>query len=171
METHTDRMERLRRAYDEAHRRFVARLEGASAEAAESTPADGGWSAAQIGWHVAAVDAAFADLIAGARPSQTLPEDFRERTWPEIAASMPRRLEASRAVTPPSAVRRDEVLQALAASAGRLHAAFGSLTPDRGSRYGVSHPVVGTVTLYQIGEWATAHTIRHNAQAKRILGA
>jgi hypothetical protein len=26
------------------------------------------------------------------------------------------------------------------------------------------------VTLRQIGDWATAHTIRHNAQAKRVLG-
>jgi hypothetical protein len=44
------------------------------------------------------------------------------------------------------------------------------LTPDRASRFGVTHRVVGTITLYQVGEWATAHTIRHNAQAKRLLG-
>src|SRR5678815_2758880 len=27
------------------------------------------------------------------------------------------------------------------------------------------------ITLRQFGEWATSHTIRHNAQAKRVLGA
>jgi hypothetical protein len=35
---------------------------------------------------------------------------------------------------------------------------------------GITHPIVGTITLYQLGDWATAHVIRHNRQAKRVLG-
>ena len=56
-ETHTERIERMRKAYREAHERFVKRLRDAPADAVERVPPDGGWSAAQIGWHVAAVDA------------------------------------------------------------------------------------------------------------------
>jgi hypothetical protein len=35
---------------------------------------------------------------------------------------------------------------------------------------GITHPIVGRISVYQIGEWATAHVIRHNRQAKRALG-
>ena len=35
---------------------------------------------------------------------------------------------------------------------------------------GITHAVVGTISVYQLGEWATAHIARHNRQAKRVLG-
>src|SRR6266568_4285682 len=105
MESHHVRIARQRAAYHQAHERFVKRLREAPADAAERAPANGGWSAAQIGWHVATVDATFAGLEA-----------------------------------------------------------------MRGAGYAVTHPVIGTVSLAQIGDWAAAHTIRHNAQAKRTLG-
>lgn len=160
----------MRKAYREAHDRFVARLRDAPEDLAARIPQDGGWSAVQIGWHVAVVDSTFADLISGARPSLLLPKDFQERPWPELAAALPQRLEASRAVMPPAEVRRDDVMAALETAASKLDAALEGLAEDRGSRFGVTHKVVGTVTLGQIGDWATAHTIRHNAQAKRVLG-
>ena len=169
MEAHDDRIDRVCRAYGEAHRRFVDRLAGVPAERAEAVPSAGGWSAAQIGWHVAAVDAAFAGLLSGDRPSQRLADGFREQDWSELAAALPLKLEASRGVTPPPDVRHADALSALAESSGKLEAALRALTPDRGAQFGVTHRAIGTVTLYQLGEWATAHTIRHNAQAKRIL--
>jgi uncharacterized damage-inducible protein DinB len=169
-ETHADRIERMRRSYREAHDRLVMRLRSAPDDLVERAPADGGWSAAQIGWHVAIVDGLFADLVSGARPSQALPEDFRERSWPAIVAAMPGTLEASAGSLPPASVTRDAALTALAASSQKLDAALEGLAEDRGSRFGVTHRAVGTVTLAQIGDWATAHTIRHNAQAKRVLG-
>ncbi len=135
MEAHGDRIERLCRAYEEAHGRFVARLAGVPAARAEAIPPDGGWSAAQIGWHVAAVDAAFADLVSGARPSQPLTEAFRERAWSEVAAAIPQKLEASRAVLPPAAVQQDTALAALAASAGQT--ADGAAEPDSRSWFTV----------------------------------
>jgi hypothetical protein len=48
--------------------------------------------------------------------------------------------------------------------------ALDTLTPARGARTGITHQIVGTISLYQLGEWATAHVIRHNRQAKRVLG-
>jgi uncharacterized damage-inducible protein DinB len=169
-EAHAARIERMRRSYREAHARLEARLRNAPQELVECTPDDGGWSAAQIGWHVATVDRLFAELVSGARVSQSLPDEFLERTWPEVVAGIPAKLEASAGSVPPAEVTRDEALKALAASAKKLESALEGLTQDRASRFGVTHKAVGTVTLAQIGDWATAHTIRHNAQAKRVLG-
>jgi uncharacterized damage-inducible protein DinB len=169
-ETHAERIERMRKSYCEAHARFVTRLRNAPGDLVGRTPRDGGWSAAQIGWHVAAVDGIFADLVSGARPSQPLPVGFHERAWTEIVAGIPQKLEASRGSHPPAQVTREETLTALAASAQKLDAALKGLAEERASRFGVTHKVIGTVTLGQVGDWATAHTIRHNAQAKRVLG-
>jgi len=170
VETHEARISRTRQQYREAHDRLVARLSGVPVEAAERPPADGGWSAAQIGWHVAAVDAAFAALISGARPSLSLPKDFTERSWQDIAETTPVKLEATGPSVPPEVVTLGDALAALDASAQKVDAALQGLTPERGARFGVTHRSVGTVSLYQVGEWAVVHTIRHNAQAKRVLG-
>jgi uncharacterized damage-inducible protein DinB len=171
-ESHPERIERMRKSYREAHERFVTRLRTAPADAVERVPEEGGWSAAQIGWHVAAVDAQFAGLLSGERPgAQPLGEGVAERPWAEVVAGIPAKIEAGKRVQPPPDVRRDDVLAALAESAAKLDAALAGLDASRGASHAITHPVVGTVTLRQIGEWAIAHVIRHNAQAKRVLGA
>jgi uncharacterized damage-inducible protein DinB len=163
-------MARVREAYRHAHDRLVTRLREASDVDVHRKPADGGWSAAQVGWHVAAVDASFAALLSGevlaARP---LPEGAHVRPWSEIVGAIPSRLEAGKRVQPPPDVRRDDVLAALAESSRKLEAALTGLSQERGDGYAITHPAFGTVALGQIGDWATAHVIRHNAQAKRVL--
>jgi uncharacterized damage-inducible protein DinB len=160
----------VRQAYREAHARFVTRLREASEDAVHRVPPDGGWSAAQIGWHVAAVDASFAAVLSGEVPAaQPLGEDTVVRPWPEIAASMPAKIEAGKRVQPPPDARREDVLRRLNESAEKLDAALAGLSAERRAGFAIRHPVVGTVALSQIGEWATAHVIRHNAQAKRVL--
>jgi hypothetical protein len=171
-EPHGERIARQRAAYREAHDRFMKRLRDAPEDAVHRVPDGGGWSAAQIGWHVASVDGRFAGLLSGERPgAQPLPDGVQERPWVEIVAAIPAKIVAGKSVTPPPDARRDEVLNALAESGQKLDAALAALAEDRGVRYAITHPVVGTVTLAQIGDWATAHVIRHNAQAKRVLGA
>ena len=171
METNTDLMDRVRGAYRDAHARFVKRLADAPAEAAERVPADGGWSAAQIGWHVAAVDGSFAGLISGELPgAKPLPAGESAKPWSEIVAAIPGKLEAGKRVQPPADVTRDDVLRRLDEAAAKMDAALAGLDAERGARYAITHPVVGTVCLADIGDWAVAHTIRHNAQAKRVLG-
>jgi len=161
----------MRRAYREAHERFLRRLRDAPADAVQRAPEGGGWSAAQIGWHVAAVDAQFAGLMSGELPAaKPLADGTTEKPWTDVVAGIPSKLEAGKRVQPPPVVGRDEVLAMLAESAAKLDAALAALDPDRGATHAITHPVVGTVTLRQIGEWATAHVIRHNAQAKRVLG-
>ena len=162
--------ERVRAAYREARARFAARLRGADEEAVHRQPAGGGWSAAQIGWHVAAVDASFAAVISGDVPAaKPLTDGTVARPWPEIAGALPERIEAGKRVQPPADVRREDVLAALDESAVKLDAALAGLTEERAAGYAITHPVLGTVALGAIGEWATAHVARHNAQAKRAL--
>jgi hypothetical protein len=170
---HLARVSHLRAAFAEANERLVARLRGAEDEAATRVPAGGGWSAAQIGWHVATVTTRFAGLMSGDVPGvQPLPADFREREWPTIAAGVPERLKAPEMFHPPARVTRAEAIAALEAAGMRMGRAFDAVTPERGARYGISSPIVGgMICIYQIGEWATAHVARHNKQAKRVLGS
>jgi DinB family protein len=167
---HVTRIEQLRESFTQANGRLVARLQDASDEAAERLPA-GGWSAAQIGWHVAEVTTRFAGMISGEVPAaRPLGPDFRERAWTDVAASIPDRLEAPSVTVPPSAVRRADAVAALEAAGERMARALDELSPERADRMGITHPIVGAISVYQVGEWATSHVIRHNRQAKRVLG-
>jgi hypothetical protein len=168
--THLARVRHLREAFAEANERLVARLRNATDDAAHSASA--GWTAAQIGWHVATVTNRFAGLISGdIKGAQELPPEFVERPWLTIVEAIPDRLKAPDAFAPPPAVTRHDAVSALEASGMRMARAFDAITPERGSAMGISSPIVGgTITVYQIGEWATAHIIRHNRQAKRVLG-
>lgn len=165
---HAERVLRLVGAFDEAAGRLIARLEDAGG-AASAAPAAGGWSAAQIAWHVAAVNEGFAKIIGGGRGVVPAEEGFVERDWREIVADMPSRREAPAGVRPPETVDPGEALAQLRDSSARLGAAIAALTPERGAmcyRSGIT----GTISIYQVAEWATAHAIRHNRQAKRALG-
>jgi hypothetical protein len=167
---HLARVRHLRESFASANERLVARLRGTTDEAAERH-LTGAWSAAQIGWHVATVSTRFAAMIAGdIGGPQPLPESFQERPWASIAASIPDRLQAPSAVHPPPTVKRTEAVAALEASGTKMARAFDVLTCERGGRMGITNAVVGTITVYQLAEWATAHIARHNKQAKRILG-
>jgi hypothetical protein len=167
---HLTRVRHLRESFASANERLVARLRGASDEAAERH-VEGGWTAAQIGWHVATVSTRFAAMIAGDMSGpQLLPAEFQERPWSEIAAAIPERLQAPVAAHPPPVVRRNDAVAALEASGMKMAHAFDALTSERGARMGITNAVVGTITVYQLAEWATAHIARHNKQAKRVLG-
>jgi hypothetical protein len=167
--THTDRISAIVSSFEEAMARFQSRLAGASSQDAERPRADGGWSAAQVAWHVAAVNEAFAGLIDGSRPmAQPAPADFVERTWAEIGASLEKKLQAPARMQPETSVTQADAIAKLEASRGTLLAAVRGLQPDRGVMM-IDSPLVGRVTLYQIGEWATLHVIRHNKQMKGVL--
>lgn len=168
---HLARVRHLRESFAEANERLVARLR--RADKAPAVPAaDGGWTAAQIGWHVAAVNTRFAGIISGDAPAAApLPESFTERAWERIASEIPSALKAPGSTNPPPAVSLHDAISALEESGMRMARAFDALTPERGGGFGITSPIVGgTITLYQVGEWAASHVIRHNRQAKRALG-
>lgn len=166
---HLSRVRHLREAFASANEHLVGVLRLA-ADAAAHQSVDGRWSAAQVGWHVAAVSTRFAALLAGDVPAaRPLPSDFVERPWRDIAAAVPERLEASPAAQPPPMVTRHDAIAALEASAVKMARALDTLTPERGATIGVTNAVVGTINLYQVGDWAAMHVERHYAQAQRAL--
>jgi hypothetical protein len=168
-DTHAARLARIARAFDESMARLAARLDRADDEAAGRSPAAGAWSAAQVGWHVAAVNDMFAGLLESGPGVAPAPDGFAERSWPEVAAEVAARLDAPARVRPPEGVDRRTAIERLRASGDRLRGAILALTPERAACC-LRSDIVGTISLYQVGEWATAHVIRHNRQAKRALG-
>lgn len=167
--THLARVRHLRESFAEANEHLATRLRAASDEQAEHRSGEG-WSAAQIGWHVATVNARFAALIAGDVPAAVpLAADFAERPWSTIAEVIPPKLQAAAAARPPGPVTRHDAIAALEASALKMARAFDTLTPERGAGIGVTNPIVGTINLYQVGEWSVSHVWRHDAQAERTL--
>jgi DinB superfamily len=164
---HIERIADLLERVDQASSRLATRIEEAGARATLATI---GWSPAQIGAHVAMVNREFAALIDGSAPhAAPAPDGFVERSWPEITKGIPERVEAPSRVAPPAEISSHEAAALVRESATRLRTAIAGLSPDR-ARYCVTSRVVGTITLYQVGDWAVGHMIRHNQQAKRILG-
>lgn len=150
--------------------RFHSRFSALAPDVAERVPDDGGWSAAQIAWHVAAVNKSFASIIDGSFPvAKPAPDDFIERVWEEIGAGVPVKADAPSRVKPLGPVTQQEALERLSATAEQLRAALRGLDADR-ARLTIEAPYVGRLSLYQVGEWATVHAIRHNKQMKRVLG-
>jgi hypothetical protein len=164
---HLSRVRHLREAFATENEHLAGLLRSTDDTRAEKSAA-GRWSAAQVAWHVASVNNRFAALIAGdVAAAKSLPEDFAERPWAEIAAAIPDKLEAATAALPPAKVSRHDAVAALEASAVRMARAFDTLTPERGAQTGVTSPLVGTINLYQLGEWAASHVARHLKQARQ----
>ena len=170
MSDHAARIASIVSGFEEALARVRARLSSTDADAAERAPADGGWTAAQVVAHLAAVNGSFASIIDGtfavAKPAAG---GFVERGWDEIGGGMAEKLQAPSRVHPPAVITRDAALASLGATGAKLIEALRALDAER-ARLTMDSPVVGCVTLYQVGEWATVHLIRHNKQIKRILG-
>ncbi len=149
--------------------RFLSRVEQATDAAAERVPPDGGWSVAGIVWHVAVTNEQFAALVDGSVPLAIAPEaDFVETPFSEITALVPDKLEAPDTFHPPEGVTRAEALARARASHARLAQALREIPESRGL-WSVNS-ILGPVTVYQVGDWASAHVARHNAQAKRLIG-
>lgn len=167
---HASRIASIASSFEEALARFRARLSALSPEAAERVPNDGGWSPAQIAWHVAAVNKSFASIIDGTFPvAKPAPGDFIERVWEQIGAGVPAKADAPSRVQPEGSVTQQEALEKLSATAEHLRAALRGLDADR-ARMTIDAPYVGRLSLYQVGEWAAVHLIRHNKQMKRVSG-
>jgi hypothetical protein len=165
---HTQRIDELLERLRETTTRFTSRIEGAADRAA---PPDGGWSAAQIAAHVALVNESLASVIDGSAPGAAEPPDqFQERPWEAIARGVPVRNQAPARFVPPDEVTTADAMDQFRRSTAHLIAAVAGLSPER-ARHCFTSGVVGTISLYQAGEFALAHMIRHTQQAKRLLEA
>ena len=162
--------DRLLAQLDEATGRFRARLAGAAPEDASRPPGGGGWSAAQIGGHVAAFNELIAGILDGSVPAASpAPDGFVERPWSDILPTLADPIQAPPRLHAPADTTRDQAVAAYDQSVDAVRAAIATLNDDRAALT-LTHPRVGTVRLAQLGDWIVAHTIRHNAQMKRALG-
>jgi len=164
--THDARIQDLLTRLQETTDRFTMRLENAGARA-EQAPA--GWTPAQIAVHVAMVNDNLAGVIDGSVPGAAPPPDgFEERVWSDVVRQVPPRNDAPPRYHPPAVVTAGDALTHFRESTARLSRALGGLSPER-ARLCITNRAVGTITLYQAGDFAIAHMIRHNQQAKRLL--
>lgn len=169
--THAERIAELSAAFTDSMDRFLKRVEGASAEAFTAKPSEGGWSAAEVSWHVGAINNAFAGLIDGSIPNaRPTPEGFVETPWTEIAMRVPAKLEAPPKFHPPADLTGENALNLLRQSKDTMLKALACLTEERATGFTVKSSVGTPVNLYQVGNWAAAHVARHNAQVKKLIG-
>lgn len=167
--THDARIAATVTAFEAAMARFVARIENTPDDLAEQVRADGGWNAAGIAWHVAVTNEAFAGLVDGSVPLAKTPEaDFVETPFREITAMVPDQLEAPEKFHPPAGITKADALARVRASQERLVQALRAMPESRG--LWTVKSILGRISLYQVGDWAVAHVVRHNAQAKRVAG-
>lgn len=168
---HDARIADLITAFNESMARFLTRLDAASHEQLAQVPQTGGWTAAQVAWHVAATNEAFAGLIDGSIPNaRPAAEGFKETPWSAIAEKVPAKLEAPARFHPPADVAKADALAKLRASQKLLVDALGGLDELR-ARLTVKSTIGTPISLYQVGIWAAAHVARHNSQVKRLIGS
>jgi uncharacterized damage-inducible protein DinB len=169
-ETHAARIDALRAAFDHASGRFLARFDTTTTDGAVAVPPHGGWTAAQIVAHVAAINRVLSAIVSGRIDRATpTPDGFVERPWRDVAAGLTGRLEAPPSAIPPPTVTRAEAREAFEASRALVLKTFADLDETR-ARHVFTDPRTGTISLYQIGDWLTAHVARHNAQLKAVVG-
>ena len=167
--THDERIVATVAAFEGAMERFLARVEGTPDAVAEQPRDDDSWNVAGIAWHVAVTNEAFAGLVDGTVPLARAPEpDFVETPFPEITAQVPDQLEAPEKFHPPAGLTKAVALTRARTSQGRLVQALRAMPESRG--LWTVKSILGLITVYQVGDWAIAHVIRHNAQAKRVAG-
>jgi hypothetical protein len=162
-----DRAATILARFNSAHNDLMWKLRDCAFDAAEQFPVDEGWSAAQIGCHVAMVNDYMAAVLMGEKPlAQPAPADFKESF---DIRSMPPKLKTSSALEPPAVIGIDAALARLRASGHHMSKAIASLTQERGSRYCVTMPF-GTLSLFELADFAAAHVSRHVAQVQRAVG-
>jgi hypothetical protein len=165
---HAERVARTAAGFESAMDRFLARVEAVTGDEAVRPAPGGGWSIAGITWHVAVANEGFAGLVDGSRPLAQAPEpDFAETPFHEIVAELPERLEAPDSLHPPDGLTMEMALERLRESRRRFVDVYRNLPEERGSW--TIRSILGRLTVAQVGDWATAHVARHNAQAKRAL--
>jgi|SRR5581483_2274017 len=165
---HCDRVSCLVQCFTEATEELVFTLERCSEESAQYCPRSGGWSATQIGLHVALTNEWFAGAFS--RTGVTLPfrgeSDFDDESWNLDAPPMG--VTAPALLVPPVQVSRRDEIERIRTSAIGLSPLLAQLTPEDGAQMCVQVPW-STISLYQLAEWAGGHSLRHLGQMRRVL--
>jgi hypothetical protein len=162
-----DRAATILARFNAAHTDLMWKLRDCAFEAAEHFPEGDGWSAAQIGWHVAMTNDFIAAVLTGEKPvAQPTPADFRETF---DATRIPAKLKTSPSLEPPPVIGIDAAIERLRTSGHHMSKAIASLTIERGLHYCVSMPF-GTLSLFELADFSAAHVTRHAAQVQKTVG-
>lgn len=165
MSNHPERVRSIINAFTDSQDQLLAELDARSDQHITRAPAAGGWSATQIGWHVGQTNEWIAAVLSGALPAaQPAPDGFREQAWGSM--KIPEKIQTFPQLEPPAAVSRAEANAKIRNAMDQLVAALHSLSEEK-ARHVVNLPF-GTLSLYQIGEFAAGHTERHIGQLKRL---
>src|SRR5437660_3594669 len=164
------RAQSLLSRFTDVHVRLAETLEAISDAEAECVTPESAWTAAQIGYHVGTVDIGFSRVLDGRVPGIAELPSGHQRRWADIARDGPR-MEAPENVRPPARVSRAGARGRLQFGGEQVARVLSTLTPDRGERLGWTHPLLGLLSLYELGEWLISHTAAHSAQLSRIFAA
>jgi hypothetical protein len=167
--SHQDQMREKSKAFTAAVSTFSQAVEQLDDATAMRTPQQGGWSVAQIAWHVGTTNELLAGIIGGDVPmAAPAAPGFTEN--PGVFGGIPEKMETFPQLMPPAAVTRTEGLAKLRGSEPRVLAAFQALTAERAAGYSVTLPF-GTLSMPQIADFVTAHVMRHLGQVQRAIAA
>ncbi|MGE3841963.1 MAG: DinB family protein [Vicinamibacterales bacterium] len=160
--THPVRVAGLVASFLGANDRLIALLQTVDDTTAVQ-PRDGGWSAAQIGSHVAMTNLRIARVLVEAEAVAT-PEGFAE-DWARL--TIPARIDAPRSLEPSIDTTRAAAIDQLQASREAVVRAIRGLSAERASACVPSR--FGTMSFYQMAEFITRHVDRHIGQAQRTV--
>ena len=163
---HAQRVNAAAEAAEFAVAAYVAYLNRMS-DAEAVRPLIGGWTPAQHAGHLAMTNDVFRGAIdggpacCGVEPFAGL-SDFPDESW---SMDTPPPATAPPIIIAPPTIRRGEAARHLSQSIVDLAPVIRAMTPERG-RMAVRLPWA-VVSLYQMCEWASGHTIRHITQVNR----
>lgn len=166
---HRRRTSGAARAFDAATAAFLSFLDGLP-DAVTQRALPGGWTPSGHAAHLALTNDVFFSAAQGG-PGCTGPitpfegeSDYSDATWTMDA---PPPVSAPPILIPPPDIGRREAVAQLRESLARLRPAIADLDPAL-ARYCVRLPWA-TISVYQMCEWASGHTIRHLVQVNREL--
>jgi hypothetical protein len=163
---HAQRVTAAATALDAATAAFLSFLNGLP-ESTSVQPLPGGWTPAGHAAHLALTNEVFVSVVKGGSGPIAPYEgtsDYSDSTWNMDA---PPPAMAPPILMPPAGLSRADASAQLRESVARLRPAIATLDPKL-AQYCVRLPWAA-VSVYQICEWASGHTLRHIVQVNREL--
>jgi hypothetical protein len=152
-------------AFKDAVKGFTQAVERLDEGAATRIPPQGGWTVAQIAWHVGTTNDLLAGVITGDVPMAT-PASAGFTENPGVFDGIPDKIQTFPQLEPPSGVTRAEGLAKLHASEPRMLSALQTLSPERAAGFCVTF-AFGTLSMYQLVDFVNGHVMRHLGQVQR----
>lgn len=163
---HKDRVNAAMTLLDASTAAFLAFLDGLP-ETLAVQPLPERWTPAGHAAHVALTNNVFVGVLQGGGPIAAVAgtSDFPDERWSMDVP--PRGVVAPGILIPPPDIGRAAAAAQLRESAARLKPAIAALDEERAALC-VQLPW-NIVSVYQMSEWASGHTLRHLAQVNRDL--